>query len=323
MSTTATTPTSPDTAGPASSGSPAVPADATDRASQPRGTTSRATDLGARTTGPGPAVVPLDGAARLTFLGVMKGEWIKLLSLRSTWWTMGITVAVMTLLALAMASSLDMMPTEDLPPGVVLHGAEFVTGGYQFGTVTVAVLGALLMTGEYSTGMIRSTFAAVPSRLPVLAAKALALVVLTVVVSAASIVGGYLVTRPFLADLDLVPSLSDSLTWQAFGGMTFFFMAAAFIALGLGAVLRHTAGTITTVLGLLLLLPGVLQFVQIDWVQDLVSILPLPAAVSFLGLSGLFGTNEVLSAGQGAAVVGAWALAALIAGAVSLRRRDA
>ncbi|GAA4288825.1 ABC transporter permease subunit [Georgenia daeguensis] len=308
MSTTTTTPP----AGPGAGASAVAPS-----AARPDSTT---------TTGPGPdgsAVADSVGDARLGFLGVMKGEWIKLLSLRSTWWTMGITVAVMTLLALAMSSSLDVMTVEGMPAGVQLHGAEFVIGGYQFGTVTIAVLGALLMTGEYSTGMIRSTLAAVPSRLPVLAAKALALVVLTVVVSAVSIVGAYLVSRPFLADYDLVPSLGDSLTWQAFGGMTFFFMAAAFIALGLGAVLRHTAGTITTVLGLLLLLPGVLQFVQIDWVQDLVALLPLPAAVSFLGLSGMFGTNEVLTAWQGVAVVGAWAAAALAAGAVSLRRRDA
>jgi ABC-2 type transport system permease protein len=269
------------------------------------------------------AVVPSGTPARLSFVGVMKGEWIKLLSLRSTWWTMGITVAVMTLLGLAQASSLQYFAEDAAAAGSTLYGVETVIGGYQFATVTIAVLGALLMTGEYSTGMIRSTFAAVPARLPVLAAKALALVVVTVVVSAASIVGSYLIARPFLADYDLVPSLNDSTTWQAFGGMTFFFVAAAFMALGLGAVLRHTAGTITSVLGLLLLVPGVLQFVQIDWVQDMVSVLPLPAAMSFLSLSDVFGSNENLTAWQGVAVVGAWAVAALVAGAVSVRRRDA
>jgi ABC-2 type transport system permease protein len=307
MSTTATTP-----AGPRSSAEPNVP--------------PSAAGVGSRNTAPDrahSAVVSTGIPARLTFLGVMKGEWIKLLSLRSTWWTMGITVAVMTLLGLAQASSLQYFAEDAAAAGATLYGAEIVIGGYQFATVTIAVLGALLMTGEYSTGMIRSTFAAVPSRLPVLVAKALALVVLTVVVSAVSLAGSYLVARPTLADYELVPSLNDASTWQAFGGMTFFFVAAAFIALGLGAVLRHTAGTITAVLGLLLLLPGVLQFIQIDWVQDIVSLLPLPAAVSFLSLGALLGTNENLSAWQGVAVVGGWAVAALVAGAVCLRRRDA
>jgi ABC-2 type transport system permease protein len=262
--------------------------------------------------------------ARLTFAGIMRGEWIKLLSLRSTWWTLGITVAVMALLGLAQASSVQFLldPPMSLPVEE-LHGAEFVIGGYQFGLVTIAVLGALLITGEYSTGMIRSTLAAVPSRLPVLAAKALALVVVTVVVSVVGLAVAYLVTMPFLSDYDLVPSLTDSVTWQAFGGMAYFFVVGALIALGLGAVLRHTAGTITAVLGLLLLLPMILQFINIDWVQDVMLFLPLPASSAFLGISGFFGSNENLTAWQGVAVVGAYAVVSLAAGAWSLRRRDA
>jgi ABC-2 type transport system permease protein len=262
--------------------------------------------------------------ARLSFGGIMRGEWIKLLSLRSTWWTLGITVVVMALLALAQASSVGYLLEPPMAvPVEELHGAEFVTGGYQFGMVTIAVLGALLITGEYSTGMIRSTLAAVPARLPVLAAKAIALVVVTVVVSVVSLGVAYLVAMPFLSNHDLVPAFDDSLTWQAFGGMTYFFVVAALIALGLGAVLRHTAGTITAVLGLLLLLPMILQFINIDWVQDVMQYLPLNAAMAFLGISEFFGSNESLTAWQGVAVVGAYAVVALVAGAWSLRRRDA
>ncbi|MFH5824388.1 ABC transporter permease subunit [Georgenia sp. AZ-5] len=261
---------------------------------------------------------------RLTFAGVMRGEWIKLLSLRSTWWTLGITVAVMALLALAQAASVGfLLEDPNTLGGAELHGAELVIGGYQFGMVTIAVLGALLITGEFTSGMIRSTFAAVPTRLPVLAAKALALVVVTVVVSVVSLAAAYLISMPFLGDHDLVPALDDPLTWQAFGGMAFFFVASALVALGLGAVLRHTAGTITAVLVLLMLLPMILQFVNIEWVQDALNYLPLPAAMAFLGISEFFGANDALSAWQGVAVVGAYAVVALAAGAIALRRRDA
>lgn len=76
-------------------------------------------------------------------------------------------------------------------------------------------------------------------------------------------------------------------------------------------------------LGLLLLIPGVLQFVPIDWVQDLVAVTPLPAAIAFVGTSGVQGTNELLTAWQGVAVVGGYALLALSVGAICLRRRDA
>src|SRR5690606_26909547 len=92
-------------------------------------------------------------SARLTFPGVMRGEWIKLLSLRSTWWTLGLSVALMTLLALGQAASLDFMAESPEMAAALanMHGAEVVSGGYQFGMITIAVLGALLITGEYST----------------------------------------------------------------------------------------------------------------------------------------------------------------------------
>ena len=263
--------------------------------------------------------------ARLTFPGVMRGEWIKLFSLRSTWWTLGITVALMTLIGLAGAASLGMMA--DAPEGSAMlaqmHGAEIATSGYQLGMVTVAVLGALLITGEYSTGMIRSTLAAVPARLPVLAAKAIALTVLTVVVSVIGLALSYLVTAPFLADYDLVPALDDSQTWQVFGGTVFFLVASSLFALGVGTLLRTTAGAITGSLVILFLLPVILQFIQIDWVQDVVSFLPMPAANGFLSVSGVFGSNDLLSPWQAVAVVAAYPVLTLAAAAVVLRRRDA
>jgi ABC-2 type transport system permease protein len=264
-----------------------------------------------------------DVHAELSFAGVVRGEWIKLLSLRSTWWTLAITVALMALIALAASASLADI-VGDGPVGAPLpHGAEFVTTGSQLGIVTVAVLGALLMTGEYSTGMVRSTLAAVPSRLPVLAAKGIVLTVVTAAVGIVSIAASYLLARPFLDDHDLVPALDDAQTWQVFGGTVYFFVVTALVALGIATVLRHTAGSITAVLGLLLLLPGVLQFISIDWVQDVTSMLPLPASFAFLGVSGAMGGNEMLTPWEGVGVVAAYAVVALAAGAVLLRRRDA
>lgn len=270
------------------------------------------------------AVEPLSHTetARLTLTGTIRAEWLKLLSLRSTWWTLLITIAVMVLIALAQASSLDLM-LEGADGSLKPHGAEVITGGYQFGMITIAVLGSLLMTGEYSSGMIRSTLAAVPTRLPVLVGKALALMVVTIAVSVMSILGSFLVATPMLADHDLVPGLDDPETWQVFGGMTLLFLAVALLSLGLAAVLRHTAGAITAALGLLLVLPGVLQFITIDWVQDVISYMPLPAAMAFLDVSGVFGTNELLSAWQGVAVLGGYVVVALLAGVLCLRNRDA
>ena len=127
------------------------------------------------------ATPPTAAQVQPTFAGVMRGEWIKLLSLRSTWWALASTAAVITLAALAAAMSLSAMADDPLLASSLgqMHGAEVIAQGFHFGMLTIAVLGALFITGEYSTGMVRSTFAAVPTRIPVLAAKALTLTALT------------------------------------------------------------------------------------------------------------------------------------------------
>jgi len=264
--------------------------------------------------------------ARRTFAGVLRGEWIKLLSLRSTWWTLGSSVAVMTLIALASAQSLGAMADDVAAAGGLaqLHGATIVSGGAQIGVVAIAVLGALLITGEYSTGMIRSTLAAVPTRLPVLVAKAIALVALTTGITAVSLTLSYLVTRPMLSRHGLVPAFGDVQTWQVFGGTAFFLVAAALFALGVGTIVRSTAAAVTVALTVLLLLPGLLQLIRLDWVQTLVSYLPLPAAGSFLNLgdAASLGGSQ-LSPGAGLLVIAAYAVVPLVVGGLVLRRRDA
>lgn len=264
--------------------------------------------------------------AHLTFPGIMRGEWIKLLSLRSTWWTLGLTVVLMTLFAFGLSMSLDLMAEDPLtaPALEVIHGAEIVASGYQLGMLSIAVLGALLITGEYSTGMIRSTLAAVPTRVPVLAAKAIALTVVTAIVALVGLVLSFTVTSFQLSEYDLVPALDDAATWQVFGGMTYALVAAALLALGVGVLLRSTAGTVAVSLTVLLLLPSILGFITLDWVETIVRYLPLPAAAAFLTVSEspIAGQSE-LAPWTGVAVIAAWALIPLVAGAVVLRRRDA
>ena len=266
-------------------------------------------------------------AARLTFLGVLRGEWTKLLSLRSTWWVLAATVVLITGISLAVAFSLEAVATDPATAAATaaLTGAEVVSGGFQLGMLTIAVLGALLITGEYSTGMIRSTLSAVPTRVPVLAAKAVVLAAVTVAVATVGIALAYVVTMPLLADLDLVPALDDGRTWQVFGGTVYFLVAAALFALGVGTLLRSSAAAITVALTVLLLLPGVLSFIGLDWVEAIVDYLPLPVSGAFLGggEGSLSSAGQGLSATTGVLVIAAYAVVPLIAGAVALRRRDA
>jgi len=271
------------------------------------------------------ATSPSTAEVNSTFAGVMRGEWIKLLSLRSTWWALASAAALMTLVSLAAAMSLNAMADDPVTaPGIEqVHGAEIVASGFPFGMLIIAVMGALFMTGEYSTGMIRSTFAAVPTRLPVLAAKALTLVVLTAAVTVVSVTLSYLVTMAQLSRYDLVPALDDPGTWRVLGGSVYCLTAAALFSLGLGTLLRSTAATVTVALTVLLLLPGTLSFVTLDWVQTIVSYLPLPASSTLLTT----GTTDVpgadLSTHASLVVVAAYAVVPIVAAAVALRRRDA
>jgi ABC-2 type transport system permease protein len=265
--------------------------------------------------------------ARLTFSGVLRAEWIKLLSLRSTWWVLAATVALMVGVSLAVAFSLDAVATDPATAAAAaaLTGAEVVSGGFQLGMLTIAVLGALLITGEYSTGMIRSTLAAVPTRVPVLAAKATALAAVTAAVATVAMALSYVVTMPVLSGHDRIPALDDASTWRVFGGTVYFLIAAAVFALGVGTLLRSSAGAITVAITVLLLLPGVLTFINLTWVQTLVDYLPVPAAGAFLGggEDSLASVGKDLSQVTGVLVIAAYAVVPLVAGAIVLRHRDA
>ncbi len=272
-----------------------------------------------------PATPLAAGQVHPTFAGIMRGEWIKLVSLRSTWWALASTAAVITLVALAAAASLSDMAgdTATAPDTGQMHGAEVIASGFHFGMLTIAVLGALLITGEYATGMIRSTFAAVPTRIPIFAAKALILVILTASVTLVSVTLSYFVTIPQLSQHDLVPALDDPGTWRVFGGTLYSLTAAALFSLGIGTLLRSTAASLTAALTVLLLLPGILSFIRLDWVETIVSYLPLPASSALLTTGAAETQGAYLSAQASLIVMAAYAVVPIAAAAVTLHRRDA
>lgn len=277
----------------------------------------------ATTVSAGRTIALAPARLRARRFGVLRAERIKVLSLRSTWWALAATVALMTLAAFAVSMSLDGLAGDPATASALagLDGATVISGGYQIGMITIAVLGALAITGEYSTGMARSTFTAVPTRVPALAAKGLVLVVLTLVASVVSTVLAYVVTRPLLAEHALVPDLTDPESWRIIGGAAYFLVVAALFSLGLGTVLRSTAGTVASALTVLLLLPGVLGFIRLDWVETLVSYLPAPAAGAFIS-GGSATVGESLGPTAGFLVVTAYAVVPMVVGAVLLRRRD-
>ncbi|WP_350349724.1 ABC transporter permease [Agromyces sp. G08B096] len=266
-------------------------------------------------------------ATRLTFGGVLRSEWIKLRSLRSTVWSYVLVIAISLGMALLMSFSilngmnggmdLQSAPTEQQHE-LVLQSATF---GVYFGQLVVGVLGVLVISGEYTTGMIRSTLTAVPRRLPALAAKAVVLFAATFLVGLIADLAAYVTsTVVFGTDLELFDA--DTLLTLA-GGALYLALVAVF-ALGVGTVIRSSAGGIAAVLGLLLLLPTVLQLIPADWSHDAIPYLLSSSGMTMFTAIGADDAEIVgPNAWQSLLVVLAWVGASLAGAATALTRRDA
>jgi len=279
------------------------------------------TTVAAPTTDRGPAfraAVP----AHATFAGTLRGEWITLLSLRSTWWVLAATIALITGISLAVAFSLDALaadpPTASGPS--TASGAEVVSGGFQMGMLTFAVLGALLITGEYSTGMIRSTLAAVPARLPVLWSKALITGGFAAVLMSVAAIMAFVVGSPLLPDSITALGLGDDGVLRSLLGAGFYLAVVAVLGVALGMLVRSSAGSIAILVGTLLILPGLTSLLPDSWSDAVTPYLPSNAGGTLMSLTPSDGS---LSAGAGLAVLLGYAVVALGAAAYRLAKTDA
>lgn len=272
--------------------------------------------------------VPVD--AHLTFPRIVKSEWIKLRSLRSTMWALIITVVVMVGFSVLIAFvahnfAVPRAATPDgRPPSAGMTNTEVVqlvnTIGYHFAELVVAVLGVLLISGEYGTGMIRSTMAAVPKRIPALVAKYLVVGVTTFVVSLVAIAISYLVTKPILGRDNLNAGLSGQ-TIRVFLACALLLAMISLFALAIGALMRHSAGAISTVLGILLLLPIILGILSnfVSWADNIAKWIPSSVADRMIATTTDSGDLTPL---QGFGMLALYVVVLGIASAALLRRRD-
>ncbi len=269
-----------------------------------------------RSAAPAVAVRPV------SFPRVLHSEWIKLWSLRSTYWTVFATLAAMVLIAvmLGFASLVE-------EAGVGPDGEMAIGMGYTFAQVVVAVLGVLTITGEYTTGMIRSTLAAVPTRLPALAAKAVLVAGVGFVLGIVGVALSYLASYPLLG-ADGAASLSDPEVQRIFWGSGLYLAGVGLLGLAVGAIIRHTAGAVTLILGVLLLLSTMWQLLMMtsDWFARSYAYLPSTAGeriASPQATSAVADAPQVLAPWTGYGVFMLYVAVTFLVAAVLLRRRDA
>lgn len=255
--------------------------------------------------------------AKQTFFSVFRSEWSKLASLRSTW----ITAAIASLITIGI--SVLIMAQYSGMKGYADKAANYLTVGSSFGQIAVAVLGALLITGEYSSGQIRSSLAAVPRRGRLFAAKALVVAIFSALLGLVTVALTYLLSLPILGDK--AGSLSNPEYLGFFWGTAMAFAIIGLMAMSFGYILRSTAGSISLVVVLLfvLLIPLGLAASKWEWVRYITDVLPSSSAAAVADPYHLLGTITKLDHGAVIASGYAWAIIPMIIAYFVFSKRDA
>jgi ABC-2 type transport system permease protein len=260
-------------------------------------------------------------AQRVTPVRVVLSEWTKLRTLRSTVWSLLAAVAFLIGFSILVPSVVRAhWPPADPKDALTFDPVGVSLVGGFFAQLAIGVLGVLLMTGEYATGMIRATLAAVPRRLPVLWAKALVFAVTTLVLMIPTCLVGFLIGQSILSSKHIETSLGAPHVPRAVIGTALYIAGIGLLGLGLGALLRNTAGAISTLFGLLFVVPVVVHFLPASWSDAIGKYLPSNAGQ---GIYSLHQDPTQLDPWTGFAVFLLYAVVALALAAVGLVRRDA
>lgn len=259
---------------------------------------------------------------RLSFARLLRAEWIKFFSVRSTWWTLGlvafISVGLSWLQGLAMASyTPGGMGTQGMAVSAIIFSTLLTQ-------LMAVILGTIMVTGEYSTGMIRSTLTAEPRRLGSLLAKAV-LVATTMFVFALVVFAiASLLTTPMITGGLL--DLSDTdVTLMPILGAALYLALMSVMGVGIGFIVRNGPGALAIGIVLVFVAPVLAMFFMsvesFQWVRDFASYLPSNAGMSLYMGQGMSGNP--LETVPALFTIIAWAVGALIGGALVLRSRDA
>ncbi len=256
-------------------------------------------------------------------VGLARSEWTKIRSLRSTWWTFLVT-AVLTI-GLGSLFSLGRTSTgrgRRDPIGASFNAAGFPFNGLFLAQLAIGVLGVLIISSEYSSGMIRTTLTAVPQRGLVLAVKAVIFAVVTFVISLVATFMTFFASQAILSrgTLKYGVSLSSPQALRIVIGAAVYMTVCALLGVALGALLRSTAAAITALAGLLFILPIMMNFLPVSWHRDAIAQwLPSNAGMQIIEKV----TQPLqFSPWAGLAVFAGWVAVAFLAALVLLRRRD-
>jgi ABC-type transport system involved in multi-copper enzyme maturation permease subunit len=269
---------------------------------------------------------------------VVVSEWVKFRSLRSTWWSIGIALAVSIGFGLLFADLRGNDMAQGQGDGFELDQTVLSLRGFYLAQLAVGVLGVLFVTGEYSTGMIRATLSAAPKRVPVWVAKIAVFAGVIFVVTLVAALIAFLAGQAVLSHYHLNPGarvitpqgavditqlgvpLSHPGSLRAVFGAALYMVGVGLLGLGCGFAIRNAGGAIAALFGLILILPLLAQALPSSLQQHIMKYLPLMAGTAGMNTVPV---DDQLSPWAGLGVFAIYVAVALTIGLVVLRRRDA
>lgn len=227
-------------------------------------------DQPAAAASPPPAHASLPSDIKVTQVRMIRSEWAKFWSLRSSYFTLlGTVVAVIGLGALFTFFTVNRWSTLDPAEKLGIDPTGMSVRGWAIAQLVVGVLGVMVITGEYGTGMIRSSLAAAPKRLPVLYAKAIVFAVITFVVTTVTTIIAFYVGQGIFSSVHVSTTLSAPGVLRAVIGVGLYLTVVGLLGIGLGFIIRNTAGTIATLFGILLVLPVLGGALPPTWAKNI------------------------------------------------------
>lgn len=254
-------------------------------------------------------------------VATIRSEWIKMRSVRSTVWTLLSAVA----LAVGFGSLVTVSQVNEWDSLSPAEQARFdptwlSLSGLFLAQLAVGVLGVLMITTEYATGQIRATLAATPHRARLLAAKAIAFATVVLIAAVATTGSSFATGQAIFASKHLDASIGDPGVARAVVGAALYLTAIGLLGLGIGTIVRSTAGAISTLVALLLVVPIVFGLLPASWNDNLGKYLPARAGMAVINVVPEPGS---LSPSSGLAVLAGYVVACLAVGGALLLRRDA
>lgn len=263
--------------------------------------------------------VTLPADMKVTPTRVIRSEWVKFWSLESSKVAIGAAFIGMVGIgilytALLAAHSSGVSPADR----IVLDPTSASLSGYSIAQLIVGVLGALIVTGEYGTGMVRASLSAVPKRLPVVWGKLAVFAGITFVVTTAASLIAFFIGQAILAGPGLGTTIGAPGVLRAVVGMGLYLTGIGVLGVGLGWIIRNTAGAVATLIGLVLVLPGIVEALPASWGERIAPYLP-----NIAGHEVAMVHPAMLAPWAGFGVLVAYLVVVTGIGAYLLKRRDA